>query len=323
MKNVGSGNKVKPSAVDKRRRRAEPRAQPDESLSAMGEKLQKVLADRGYASRRALEDWIRAGRVTVNGVAAHVGQRVVETDRILVDGAPMREAPRDSARVLILNKAAGVICTRSDPEGRPTVFDALPRLAAGRWVAVGRLDFQSAGLLLVTTDGELANRLMHPRAGLDREYAVRVDGRLTDAEIERLKRGIESEGEELRFSDIRHYDGSGVNHWYHVVLLEGRNREVRRLFEAVGRTVSRLKRVRYGPVFLPSTLRSGRHQALAEDDVVALYRLVGLPAPQRRRAQRREHGGGKTPSLLLPYPSLADRPPPNSRRRRSSDARET
>lgn len=274
------------------------------------EKLQKVLADRGYASRRAVERWIEAGRVTVNGEQAHVGQRVGPADRILVDGEPLREARRETPRVLVLNKPSGVICTRSDPEGRPTVFDGLPALATGRWIAVGRLDFMSSGLLLLTNDGALANRMMHPSAGLDREYAVRVNGKLADADIARLKRGVESEGEQLRFSDIRYYNGSGTNHWYHVVLMEGRNREVRRLFEAVGLVVSRLKRVRYGPVFLSSTLRSGRWTELGEQDLAALYRLVSLPAPRvDRRKPRGRAERDRQPSLLLPYPEPGRRSP--------------
>lgn len=268
-----------------------------------GDKLQKVLADLGYGSRRTLEEWIAAGRVSVNGAPAHVGQRVTAADRIQVDGQPVRAARREEARVLVYNKPSGVICTRSDPEGRPTVFDDLPKLASGRWIAVGRLDFMSAGLLLITNDGALANRMMHPSTGLDREYAVRVNGKLSDAEQKRLCQGVEVDGEQLRFSDIRYYNGSGSNHWYHVVLMEGRNREVRRLFEAVGLVVSRLKRVRYGPVFLSSTLRSGRWVELGEQDLVALYRLLRLPAPRpaqgRRTRQEREQR-----SLLLPYPSL-------------------
>jgi 23S rRNA pseudouridine2605 synthase len=273
------------------------------------EKLQKVLADRGYASRRTVEQWIEAGRVVVNGEPAHLGQRVGPGDRVLVDGEPLRQPRRESPRVLVLNKPSGVICTRSDPEGRPTVFDGLPGLASGRWIAVGRLDFLSSGLLLITNDGALANRMMHPSTGLDREYAVRVNGKLSDAEIGQLKRGVDVEGEQLRFSDIRYYNGSGTNHWYHVVLMEGKNREVRRLFEAVGLVVSRLKRVRYGPVFLSSTLRSGRWAELGDDDRRALYRLVGLPVPPaerrgRGRPERARSEREREPSLLLPYPAL-------------------
>jgi 23S rRNA pseudouridine2605 synthase len=274
-----------------------------------GEKLQKVLADLGYASRRAIEQWIEAGRVVVNGEPAHLGQRVGPADRILVDGEPLRQARRETPRVLVLNKAAGVICTRSDPEGRPTVFDGLPRLQAGRWIAVGRLDFLSAGLLLITNDGALANRMMHPATGLDREYAVRVNGKLTDAQIGQLKRGIEVEGEVLRFSDLRYYNGSASNHWYHVVLMEGKNREVRRLFEAVGLVVSRLKRVRYGPVFLSSTLRSGHWAEMGDQDLKALYRLVGLPVPAADKRRGRGHADReRQPSLLLPYPELKRTP---------------
>jgi 23S rRNA pseudouridine2605 synthase len=275
----------------------------------VGEKLQKVLAELGYGSRRAMEQWITSGRVVVNGEPAHLGQRVSAADRILVDGEPPRQGRQEGPRVLVLNKPAGVICTRRDPEGRPTIFDDLPGLAQGRWIAVGRLDFQSSGLLLVTNDGELANRMMHPGTGLDREYAVRVNGKLTDPQMAELKRGRMLDGERLRFSDIRYYNGSGSNHWYHVVLREGRNREVRRLFESMELTVSRLKRVRFGPVFLSSTLRSGRWAELGEEDLVALYRLLRLPMPKadrpggRRRAER-----DSKPSLLLPYPELPPRP---------------
>jgi 23S rRNA pseudouridine2605 synthase len=233
-----------------------------------------------------------------------------------VDGRPPRQARREAPRVLVLNKASGVICTRSDPEGRPTVFDDLPPLASGRWIAVGRLDFMSSGLLLVTNDGALANRMMHPSTGLDREYAVRVNGKLTDAELSALEKGVLVDGEELRFSDIRYYNGSGMNHWYHVVLMEGKNREVRRLFEAVGRVVSRLKRVRYGPVILASTLRSGRRSELGEADLAALYRVVGLPAPHERRRTGRPGERSRSArdrdtkrSQLLPYPELPARKP--------------
>jgi 23S rRNA pseudouridine2605 synthase len=260
-----------------------------------------VLADAGLGSRRALERWIAAGRVTVNGATAQIGQRVSAADVIAVDGRPLRPQAQEACRVLVLNKRVGVICTRDDPEGRPTVFDGLPSLRRGRWISIGRLDVQTSGLLLVTNDGALAHRMMHPSTGLDREYAVRVHGLLSDEQLAQLKSGVIVEGEKLAFSDIRYYDGSGRNHWYHVVLMEGRNREVRRLFEAVGLSVSRLKRVRYGPVVLPSTLREGQHRELVEDDLKSLYALLRVPLtlPKRRpRAGRREA------SLLLPYPKL-------------------
>jgi len=269
---------------------------------ASGDKLQKVLASLGYGSRRQMEDWIRAGRVRVNGEPAHLGQRVTAEDDILVDGKAPRRRAADWARVLVYNKPAGEICTRQDPEGRPTVYRALPPLKRGRWISVGRLDVATTGLLLLTNDGELANRLMHPSTGLDREYAVRVTGELTDAQCQSLVEGVVIDGELHRFSDLQYYDGSGHNHWYHVVLMEGKNREVRRLFESVGLLVSRLKRVRYGPVMLPSTLRRGQVGELSGSEVRSLYRIVGLPEPEvtPRRAER----GGREVDYLLPYPEL-------------------
>jgi 23S rRNA pseudouridine2605 synthase len=266
-----------------------------------------VLAELGYGSRRKMEQWIAAGRVTVNGEPAHTGQRVTRADAIAVDGGAAHQAPVEASRVLVLNKAAGTICTRHDPEGRATIFDDLPALRAGRWISIGRLDVQTSGLLLVTNDGALAHRMMHPSTGLDREYAVRVGGQLTSEEMAALKKGVMVDGELLRFSDIRYYDGSGNNHWYHVVLLEGRNREVRRLFEAVGVVVSRLKRVRYGPVALPSTLRIGQRQELPESDLRALYQLLNLPytAPPKPASRgRRPPPEREQRSLLLPYPGL-------------------
>jgi 23S rRNA pseudouridine2605 synthase len=270
------------------------------------EKLQKVLADLGYGSRRELEQWIAAGRVTVNNMPAHVGQRVGASDRIRVDGQPVRTTRPEGVRVLALNKPAGVICTRRDPEGRATVFDDLPPLVRGRWISIGRLDVQTTGLLLLTNDGALAHRMMHPSTGLDREYAVRLRGRLSDEEIAALREGVIVDGERLAFSDIAYYDGSGTNHWYHVALMEGRNREVRRLFEAVGITVSRLKRVRFGPVVLPSFLRSGRRTELSADDVRALYEVLGLPRPAVARERHARDRGAR--SLLIPYPKLAPAP---------------
>lgn len=270
----------------------------------MSEKLQKTLARRGFGARRAMEDWIRAGRVTVNGQVATVGARVTASDRIGVDGRRLAPLAPPTPRVLVMNKQDGVVCSSQDPEGRPTVFDALPRLGHGRWLSVGRLDLHSTGLLLLTNDGALAHRLMHPSTGIDREYAVRLDGVLPDAALEQLVAGVECDGERLGFSDVRYYDGRGANHWYHVVLMEGRNREVRKLFEAVGRRVTRLKRVRYGPVVLPPWLRRGQARAMRGADVRDLYALLGLPAPPPARAKGRREG----PSFLIPYPKLAAAP---------------
>lgn len=261
-----------------------------------------------------MERWIADGRIRVNGEDAHIGQRVGPADAVEVDGKPVGRQPAGGCRVLVINKRAGVICTRRDPEGRPTVFDDLPPLGAGRWISVGRLDVQTSGLLLMTNDGALAHRMMHPSTGLDREYAVRVGGRLSDAQLDMLKTGVVVEGERLRFSDIRYFDGSGNNHWYHVVLLEGRNREVRRLFEHAGLTVSRLKRVRYGPVVLPSTLRGGQRREMNDADLRALYALLKLPLVEpaaRGRGRGRGRGRDATPkaraSMLLAYPELPSR----------------
>lgn len=270
-------------------------------------KLQKALAELGLGSRREMERWIEQGRIQVNGAPAHLGQRVGADDRILVDGKAARQpASVEGGRVLVMNKPTGVICSRQDPEGRATVFDRLPPLRQGRWISVGRLDIQTSGLLLLSNDGALVHRMMHPSSGLDREYAVRVNGELEDGDLARLKAGVEVEGERLRFSDVRYFNGSGTNHWYHVVLMEGRNHEVRRLFESVGLTVSRLKRVRYGPVVLPSTLRVGQVLELPEADLRSLYKLLRLPFGARPRGRSRGRSGAKEKeqSLLLPYPEL-------------------
>ncbi len=263
------------------------------------EKLQKMLAELGYGSRRELEHWIASGRIAVNGQPAHVGQRVTGKDRIQVDGKAVKRPSNEYCRVLVYNKPVGVICSRRDPEGRRSVFDDLPKVRSGRWISVGRLDIQTTGLLLLSNDGALANRMMHPSTGLDREYAVRVIGKLSDQAIQRLLDGVEIDGELHRFNDVQYYNGSGINHWYHVVLMEGKNREVRRLFDAEKVTVSRLKRVRFGPVTLPSTLPRGRITEMGHADLTALYKLLHLPLtarPERRREHRR--------SLLLPYPEL-------------------
>ena len=244
-----------------------------------GEKLQKVLARMGLASRREVEDWITAGRVKVNGKIAALGQRVDLHDAIALDGRLLKreEAAEVVRRVLIYNKPDGEICTRDDPEGRPTVFDRMPRPKEGRWINIGRLDINTTGLLLFTTDGELANRLMHPSYEMDREYAVRVRGEVTEEMIERLKTGVMLEDGPARFTDIKQAPGGeGFNHWYHCVVMEGRNREVRRLWESQGLVVSRLKRVRFGPVFMTSDLPMGRWREMGQREVDILSEEVGL-----------------------------------------------
>jgi 23S rRNA pseudouridine2605 synthase len=266
------------------------------------ERLQKVLAEAGLGSRREIERWIEQGRVRVEGVVAELGAKVTPKQKIQVDDRLITvQRKAVLSRVIVLNKSAGTICTRSDPEGRPTVFEDLPSIPRGRWVVVGRLDAMTTGLLLFTDDGDLAHRLMHPSSMLDREYAVRIDGKLTDEEMATLRNGVTVEGETMRFTDIRHYDGRGRNHWYHVVLMEGKQHEVKLLFGAIERIVSRLKRVRFGPVILPSRLVEGRFEELAQGDVNQLRNLVGL-APGPTTAKE-----GRQKTVLLAYPSLEER----------------
>ncbi len=223
-----------------------------------------------------MEALIAAGRVRVNGEPAHIGQRVRPGDQVKVDGRLVQLRFADALpRVLLYHKPAGEIVSADDPEGRPSVFDSLPSIKGGRWIAVGRLDFNTSGLLVFTTSGELADRLMHPRYGLEREYAVRVAGELTPAQMRELQTGIELEDGPARFEQISDEGGRGLNHWYRVVIKEGRNREVRRMFEAMGLTVSRLIRVRYGPLALPPGLKRGRHLELSRDEVQALLDTVG------------------------------------------------
>ncbi|HXQ99252.1 MAG TPA: pseudouridine synthase [Pseudomonas sp.] len=251
----------------------------DQEIGPAGEKLQKVLARIGVGSRRDVEAWIGEGRIKVNGVQASLGQRVDLHDAITVDGRVIRreEAAETVRRVIMYNKPDGEICTRDDPEGRPTVFDRLPRPKEGRWINIGRLDINTTGLLMFTTDGELANRLMHPSFEMDREYAVRVRGEVDDDMLLRLKNGVILEDGPARFTDIQQAPGGeGFNHWYHCVVMEGRNREVRRLWESQGLVVSRLKRVRFGPVFLNSDLPMGRWREMSQYEVDILSAEVGL-----------------------------------------------
>ena len=248
------------------------------------EKLQKVLARAGYGSRRELEEWIKAGRIKVNNQIATLGDRVSDTDRISVDGKPVQQArlKERRSRVLIYHKPIGEVCTRSDPEGRDTIFNHLPRLASGRWITIGRLDLNTSGLLLITTDGDLANRMMHPSHQIEREYAVRVLGEVTADMLKRLKEGVELDDGPAHFDVVARAGGEGANQWYHVILREGRNREVRRLWESQGVQVSRLMRVRYGAVSLPRGQRPGRWEDLPDDAVNTLRKNVGLVAKVTR-----------------------------------------
>ncbi|MBM89036.1 MAG: 23S rRNA pseudouridylate synthase B [Gammaproteobacteria bacterium] len=235
----------------------------------MSEKLQKVLARAGFASRRQVEKWILQGRIKVNGKIAVIGVRVSDEDRIIVDGkklAPQKKTRLDR-RVLLYNKPENEICTRSDPEGRPTVFDKLPSLKHGRWVSIGRLDINTSGLLLFTTDGEFAHKLVHPSSLIEREYAVRVMGEVTPDMVQSMYEGVIIDEYHCRFTDIQFYGGEGINQWYHVVIMEGRNREVRKLWESQGLKVSRLKRVRFGPIFIPSSVRRGEFQELSKVEI--------------------------------------------------------
>lgn len=238
------------------------------------ERLQKVMAGAGLGSRRALETRISEGGVLVNGKKASLGRSVKADDRILFRQQEWLVAAATAQhRTLIYNKPEGELTTRADPQGRPTVFDRLPRVSGARWVAVGRLDINTTGLLLLTTDGELANAMMHPSHQVDREYVCRMRGQVSDEQVEKLQRGVPLEDGPARFSDIKRLPGSSANQWFQVTILEGRNREVRRLWEAVGCTVSRLKRVRYGAARLPKGLRVGawsevgahEHRILRED----------------------------------------------------------
>lgn len=263
----------------------------------MSERLHKFLAQTGLGSRREIENWIRAGRITVNGAMAKLGDQVSGDEIIQLDGKPLRIRPGEARRrVLAYNKPVGEVTSRRDDEGRATVFERLPRLGNGRWISVGRLDLNTQGLLLLTTDGELANRLMHPSSRVEREYAVRVVGEVTPEILEQLRKGVALEDGMARFDEIADAGGRGVNHWYHVVLREGRNREVRRLWESQGITVSRLLRIRYGPINLRRGLKPGCWDELEADQTRALLEAVGMPVkippvpvpdPWRRRPGRR------------------------------------
>lgn len=257
-------------------------------------KLHKVLADSGLGSRRDMEDLIVAGRVSVNGEPAHTGQRILPTDQVRINGKPLqRKVSKKPPRVLVYHKPAGEIVSHNDPEGRASVFDRLPTMKASKWLAVGRLDFNTEGLLLFTTSGDLANRLMHPRYNIEREYAVRTLGELEEGMRQKLLHGVELEDGMAQFSKIADGGGEGVNKWYRVTIGEGRNREVRRMFETIGLTVSRLIRTRYGVMTLPQGLKRGRWEELEENAVRNLLAACGLEkqgGAESSSGKSRNHG---------------------------------
>jgi len=269
----------------------------------MSERIQKLLSRAGYGSRRQIERWVAAGEITVNGIIATTGQAIDENDKVVLRGQVLKLASKLNARpqVLVYNKKVGEICSRNDPEGRNTVFDNLPKLSSGRWIQVGRLDINTDGLLLFTTDGELANRLMHPSYEIEREYAVRVLGEVTDEMLENLSTGVMLEDGEAKFTRIEFAGGEGANKWYHVVLHEGRNREVRRLWESQGLTVSRLRRIRYGDIELDRALRPGMHEELDIRGMRNLYEKVGLELDEENFLSKSEYKSRKERNQAFKY----------------------
>lgn len=266
------------------------------------ERIQKLLANAGYGSRREIEDWIVKGRIKLNGTNAKLGDRASASDRISLDNKPVRIGNNSERqlRVIAYNKPVGEICSRKDEKGRNTVFDKLPPVKQQRWINIGRLDFNTAGLLLFTNDGQLANKLMHPSTGIEREYAVRVLGSPTADKLKLLQSGIQLEDGPGMFKSIEAKGGAGANQWFHVVIAEGRNREVRRLWEAAGYTVSRLLRIRFANVVLPKNKRPGTYWDLSADEMARLLRLAGMETPTaprktKRRKSRASSNAGRVP----------------------------
>lgn len=301
-------------------------APPKRVLSPQPEtpKLHKVLAQAGLGSRLEMEQLIMEGRISVNNEPAHIGQRIQYGDQIKVNGKPIRVriAP-PPARVIAYHKPVGEVVTHDDPQNRPTVFRKLPRLQQGKWQSVGRLDLNTEGLLLFTSSGELANRLMHPRFGLEREYAVRVLGALSDEERQRLLDGVRLDDGQAQFGSIEDGGGDGSNRWYRVTIHEGRNREVRRLFEAVGHAVSRLIRIRYGAMVLPHGLKRGMWMELDERDIRDLTQAAGVPelgrdaaAEARGQGRNKRRGRGDGPRPQGGPGARTDGPPAGNRRGR-------
>jgi len=311
----------------------------------MTDKLQKLLAHAGYGSRREIETWISDGRISVNGKRAKLGDRASASDRVLVDGklAHLTSQQEETIKALIYHKPEGEICSRKDPKGRPTIFDNLPSLPNGRWVSVGRLDINTSGLILLTNNGELANKLMHPSTGLEREYLVRIRGQANPDTIEKLTRiGVDVDGKPAKFDRVLQADmaDEGTNHWYRAVIKEGRYREVRRMWDAVGHTVSRLKRIRYGTIKLTRDIKRGQHTKIAPKQLEKLVASVGLQdefagqlysshgtnsgktarrhktrQSTKRQSTRRSFKAGSKPKPTGRRTSKAKAPQANSRRR--------
>ena len=263
---------------------------PKITTTEQGERLQKVLASQGLGSRRKIEEWIEAGRVKVNGQVAQLGGRYKPGDRLTVDDKPVSVSGLNKPLVLGLMyyKPEGEVATRADEQGRQTIFDNLPACEQGRWINVGRLDLNTSGLLILTNHGELANRLMHPKFHVLREYAVRVLGTVSEAQIERMLEGVELDDGKANFESIKDAGGKGSNHWYHVTLREGRNREVRRIWESQGIRVSRLIRIRFGPIKLDQRMKAGAYRQLSPAELNQLLNETGLPIIKSRHSKKKQ-----------------------------------
>lgn len=271
---------MKPKKPDSKQHGTKPQIakKPVSRQEESGERIQKILARGGVGSRREIERWISEGRIKLNGATATLGDRIKTGDFLQVNGRVVHweKFAEQVTRVLLYHKAVGEVVTRRDPEGRPVVFTQLPKMPGARWISVGRLDINTSGLLLVTNNGELANRLMHPSTQVEREYAVRILGNVSDATLEKLKTGVELEDGKAKFDDIIFYGGEGANKWYNVIVSEGRNRLVRRLWESQELVVSRLMRVRYGPVVLPERLKTHSFYELTDKELDLLFEFAGL-----------------------------------------------